>query len=104
MPARCVDTTDAQRRSWVEAYWERLDPAFSDGEGAESFLGFVARAQAFLERLAEHPATRDAVFSHGQFLNAVARLQERRPEVLDGQTKPAGPYYSTRVPRHANGL
>lgn len=22
-PARCVDTTLAQRRSWVEAYWER---------------------------------------------------------------------------------
>jgi len=37
--------------------------------------------------------TRDAVFSHGQFLNAVARQQERRPEVLDGQTKP-GPAHT----------
>lgn len=82
MPARCVDMTVAQRRSWVEAYWEISDPAFSDGEGAETLLGFVARAQAFLDRLAEHPASPDAVFSHGQILNAVARLQERRPEVF----------------------
>lgn len=82
MPARCVDMTVAQRRSWVEAYREISDPAFSDGEGAETLLGFVARAQAFLDRLAEHPASPDAVFSHGQILNAVARLQERRPEVF----------------------
>lgn len=82
MPARCVDMTVAQRRSWVEAYWEISDPAFSDGEGAETLLGFVARAQAFLDRLAEHPASPDAVFSHGQILNAVAMLQERRPEVF----------------------
>lgn len=82
MPARCVDMTVAQRRSWVEAYWEISDPAFSDGEGAETLLGFVARAQAFLDRLAEHPASPDAVFSHGQILNAVAMLQEGRPEVF----------------------
>lgn len=42
-PARCVDTTLAQRRGWVEAYWQRLDPAFTDGECAESFNDFVAR-------------------------------------------------------------
>lgn len=85
-PARCVDTTVTQRREWVEAYWMRAAPEYSDGEGAESFLHFVARAQAFLERLAEHPATRVAVFSHGQFLNAVAWLLQRRPELLDGHT------------------
>lgn len=36
-PARCVDTTVAQRRDWVDAYWARAEPAFCDGEGAESF-------------------------------------------------------------------
>lgn len=83
-PARCVDTTVAQRREWVSAYWMRAAPDYSDGNGAESFLDFVARAQAFLDRLAEHPASRVAVFSHGQFLNAVAWLLQRRPELLDG--------------------
>lgn len=36
-PARCANTTVAQRRDWVRAYWAKEDPAFRDGEGAESF-------------------------------------------------------------------
>lgn len=46
-PDRCIDTTMAQRKSWVDAYWLKSDPAFCDGVGAESFHDFVARAQAF---------------------------------------------------------
>lgn len=84
-PDRCTDTTVAQRKSWVDAYWLKSDPAFCDGEGAESFHNFVARAQAFLDRLEEHPASDIAVVSHGQFLNAVAWLLERQPQVLDSQ-------------------
>ncbi|WP_054996715.1 histidine phosphatase family protein [Pseudomonas ficuserectae] len=81
-PARCANTTVAQRRDWVEAYWAKADPAFTDGAGAESFSGFITRVQAFLARLAEHPAQRIAVFSHGQFINAVAWLIECTPRVI----------------------
>lgn len=84
-PARCTNTTVAQRRAWVEAYWAKSDPAFTDGEGAESFLDFISRAQSFLNRLAEHPAHDIAVFSHGQLINAVAWLIECRPQKIDGQ-------------------
>jgi broad specificity phosphatase PhoE len=84
-PDRCADTTVAQRKSWVDAYWLKSDPFFCDGVSAESFHAFVARAQAFLDRLEEHPAGDIAVFSHGQYLNAVAWLLERKPQVLDGQ-------------------
>lgn len=82
-PARCVDTTPAQRRDWVEAYWERADPAFSDGEGAESFIDLVTRIQTFLKRLAEQPATDIVVFSHGQVMNTVRWLLEKRPQEID---------------------
>lgn len=41
-PARCVDTTLAQRRGWVGTNRARSDLAFSDGEGAESFIDLVA--------------------------------------------------------------
>ncbi|QWA30535.1 histidine phosphatase family protein [Pseudomonas sp. RC3H12] len=82
-PARCVNTTLADRRSWVDAFWLRSDPSFSDGAGAESFADFLARAQSFLDRLDEHPAQLIATLSHGQFLNAVAWLLERRPQVID---------------------
>lgn len=84
-PARCTNTTVAQRREWVDAYWAKADPAFTDGEGAESFLDFISRAQSFLDRLAEHPAQDIAVFSHGQLINAVAWLIECRPQKIDDQ-------------------
>lgn len=84
-PARCVNTTVAQRRGWVEAYWNRADPAYIDGVGAESFLAFVSRAQSFLDRLAQHSMHNIVVFSHGQFITAVAWLLERKPQCLDGQ-------------------
>ena len=84
-PARCINTTVAQRRDWVDAYWAKADPAFIDGEGAESFLDFISRAQSFLNRLADHPAQDIAVFSHGQFINAVVWLIERKPQIIDGQ-------------------
>jgi hypothetical protein len=84
-PARCINTTVAQRRDWVEAYWAKADPAFTDGEGAESFLDFISRAQSFLDRLAVHPAHDIVVFSHGQLINAVAWLIERTPQTIDSQ-------------------
>ncbi|RMP59123.1 hypothetical protein ALQ18_02173 [Pseudomonas marginalis pv. marginalis] len=84
-PARCINTSVAHRRDWVEAYWAKADPTFADGEGAESFLDFISRAQSLLDRLAEHPAHDIVVFSHGQIINAVAWLIERNPLTIDGQ-------------------
>ena len=45
-PANWADTTRAQRRPTVEAYWQRADPAYVDGEGAESFSQVLRRADA----------------------------------------------------------
>ncbi|MBV4455127.1 histidine phosphatase family protein [Pseudomonas sp. SWRI103] len=83
-PARCTSTTVADRREWVEAYWAKADPALTDGEGAESFLDFISRARSCLKRLAEHPAQDIVAYSHGQFINAVAWLIERKPLGIDG--------------------
>ena len=80
-----MDTTLAQRRDWVEAYWERSDPAFSDGEGAESFIDLVTRARAFLERLAEQSASDIVVFSHGQVMNTVRWLLKEKPQEIDSR-------------------
>lgn len=84
-PARCVNTTVAQRRDWVENYWQRAHPNRVDGDGAESFLEFVSRAQAFLVRLAAHPVQDIVVFSHGQFINVVAWLIERQPTEINSR-------------------
>uniref|UniRef100_UPI0013DEF49A histidine phosphatase family protein n=1 Tax=Pseudomonas viridiflava TaxID=33069 RepID=UPI0013DEF49A len=84
-PARCVNTSVAQRRDWVREYWNQANPSFVDGDGAESFLEFVSRAQAFLRRLAAHLSRDIVVFSHGQLINAVAWLIERQPTEIDSQ-------------------
>jgi broad specificity phosphatase PhoE len=84
-PARCAGTTVAQRRDWVGAYWTKVDPVFRDGSGAESFLDFISRAQSFLIRVAAHPAQNIAVFAHGQLINAVAWLIERKPQDIDSR-------------------
>ena len=84
-PARCVNTTVAQRRKWVDAYWAKSDPTFTDGEGAESFQDFISRAKSFLDELADYPAQDIAVFSHGQLINAVAWLIERKPPQIDSR-------------------
>ncbi|MBL0797832.1 histidine phosphatase family protein [Pseudomonas sp. B7] len=84
-PTRCVNTTVGQRKAWVDQYWAVADPSDIDGKGAESFLEFVGRARSFLDRLTTHQAQDILVFSHGQFLNAVAWLIERQPLQVDAQ-------------------
>jgi 2,3-bisphosphoglycerate-dependent phosphoglycerate mutase len=44
-------TTIVDRRLWVDAYWERLDHSYRDGDGAESFAQFMQRVQDVVERL-----------------------------------------------------
>lgn len=85
-PASCVNTTVAERKHRVAEYWDRADPSYTDDGGAESFLQFVSRAQSFLDRLAGQPTGNLVVFSHGQFINAVAWLIERRPLKIDGHS------------------
>jgi len=71
-PANWANTTRAQRRPTVEAYWDRCDPADVDGEGAESFSQVLRRAEAALARLAALPDDAEVfLFSHGQFMQAV---------------------------------
>ena len=69
-PHRYIGTRREDRGPAVIDYWRRLDPAFRDGEGAETFTEFWCRVEAFLE----HCRTRRglvAVVSHGQFLRGV---------------------------------
>ncbi len=64
--ARYVGTTSAERRSFKETYWQRGDPLFTEGAGAESFADFMARIEETLDRI----RARDefvAIFTHGNF-------------------------------------
>jgi probable phosphoglycerate mutase len=66
-PARADRTSPAERRPMVAEYWDRADPFYVDGKGAESFAHFVERLRRFHRRLWQHSG-RVVVFGHGQFL------------------------------------
>lgn len=85
-PQRCQGTTAAQRRSWVEAYWDASNPGAVDGEGAESFVSFTDRVRVALGRLEElqrESVSFVAVFGHGQFLQALQWLIETSLHSID---------------------
>jgi broad specificity phosphatase PhoE len=77
-----VDTTQEERRELSSEYWERCDPHHA-APGAESFVEFLGRVADALERLARRPERRTFVFSHGQFMNALAWLTFSRPAQID---------------------
>ena len=71
-PSRWNGTLAADRAPYLVRYWGEADPAYCDGEGAESFGALQRRAEAALERLAALPSPGPVyVFSHGQFIQAV---------------------------------
>lgn len=71
-PARWNGTRSAERLPHLERYWSTANPAYCDGDGAESFGTLLRRAEAALDRLAAlAPGALVYVFSHGQFIQAV---------------------------------
>ena len=83
-PALCVDTTQEERRRLSTEYWRRCDP-HEAAPGAESFAGFIGRVSDAIRRLAQRTERRSFIFSHGQFIHAVAWLVLTRPAVIDSE-------------------
>jgi probable phosphoglycerate mutase len=70
-PERCVDTTHHERAEMARAFWERWDPDYRDGQGAETFREFTARCTAALTRLRERTETFIAIFTHAMLMRGV---------------------------------
>ena len=71
-------TTESQRAVFVETYWQRCDPHWNDGGGAESFTDFMRRVDDFSRHLQNRPEAWIAVFTHGYFIQAL-RLRQQHP-------------------------
>lgn len=69
MPAKCQNLTLEQRQVMITNYWQRCDPFFCDGEGAESFATFLARIEVFHAQLGRQHGF-IVVVGHGQFFRA----------------------------------
>lgn len=81
--ARRLDTTPEQRRPLLAAYWERCDPHYVDGDGAESFAQLVDRARGFLDRLRRLDAGFAAIVGHGLFTRTVLWVHFTAPGTVD---------------------
>lgn len=79
---RC-NTTTADRTPLLAAYWQRRDPDYCDGPGAESFVQRVVRAQAALELLRGVGEPFVAVFGHAQFFRTMLWVHLAQPATLD---------------------
>lgn len=99
-------TTAADRRPRVIEYWNRSDPNYHDGPGAESFTDFIDRSINTLNglRLSEHRSI--AVFTHGQFIRALMWLVLTGRKIIDpaamaefGSFLAAVPFPNTAVVR-----
>ena len=58
-------TTMQERWPVVQAYWERNDPGYIHGEGAESFEGFTCRIRKLEEKIVAKDGQFIAIFCHG---------------------------------------
>ena len=70
-PGRYVGTTEDTRREPARQFWERCDPDFCDGEGAETFRHFCERVDASVQALRERTEQRIAVFCHAYVIKAI---------------------------------
>lgn len=70
------NTTPEQRRPAVEAYWQKAQPDYVDGEGAESFNQMLGRIQQMKERLQRLSLDNVCVFTHGQIIKAMLAQAE----------------------------
>ena len=78
-------TSEADRESHVVAYWQREDPAYSDGPEAESFTLFLDRARETIRRLmTRDPGGCIVIFTHGFFMQAF-RLGLLFPNATDAE-------------------
>jgi broad specificity phosphatase PhoE len=84
-PFQYRDTTIEERRPLAHAYWERLNPLYIDGEGAESFSLFIQRVQQVLKKISTYENDFIAIFSHEQFIRAVLWIAARRVLRSDSQ-------------------
>jgi broad specificity phosphatase PhoE len=80
--ARCHNTTVADRKPLVAAYWSRNEPYYCDGEGAESFAELIQRARGTIERIKGDNSEFIAVFTHAQFIQAMMWLLWQKVETV----------------------
>lgn len=75
-PLKCHNTTMEDRIPLAMEYWEKNDPYYEDGKGAESFASFITRVADCKAMIKNRPENYIIVFSHYQFIAAFNWLKD----------------------------
>jgi broad specificity phosphatase PhoE len=70
-PGHYCGQTHHQRLLPARKFWERGDPDYCDGDGAESFNDFMARVRDCLDRMRQTSGRFIAIFTHGYVMKAM---------------------------------
>ncbi|EHL31990.1 histidine phosphatase family protein [Legionella drancourtii] len=68
-PTKLQHLSLIEKKERINTYWEKSDPFYCDGEGAESFATFLQRLQQFHEQLCQQQGF-VVVVGHGLFFKA----------------------------------
>jgi len=79
---RCFNTTFSERQPYKEEYWQRNDPNYNDGKGAESFNDFMSRTSNTIETLKNRKENFVVLFSHEYIISATKYLLEKQPHKI----------------------
>jgi len=81
-PGKEAGLSTQERKPYRRAYWERMDPDYCDGSGAESFSGFRRRIEDALGRARRSPVGPVYIFTHSRVFRLL-QLAGQNPGVDD---------------------
>lgn len=68
-PTRLAVLQKEEKREQIDAYWQKNDPYYCDGDDAESFAEFLQRVASFYQLIRQQEGYAVAI-GHGQFFKA----------------------------------
>jgi broad specificity phosphatase PhoE len=76
------NTLKMYRQVLIDAFWERNDPDYSDGEGLETFYSLMGRVKVVVDRIKMQNNRNILMFTHGFFIRVLVW------SLLSGQWEP----------------
>lgn len=92
-----VGRTSLQRGPKMKEIWERNDPAWVDGPGAESFTAMLDRIRTAIARMRTYKNKFIVVYAHG-YIVQTTRLLLGKPGLSDKEIMKLLPYYMEHSP------
>nr|WP_199159172.1 histidine phosphatase family protein [Pedobacter sp. ASV2] len=79
----CINSTIKQRKPHVDDYWQKCDPEYVQGDGAESFAQFRNRVIKGINDLERRSERFIIVFAHGHVIRAICQYLDFEKNICE---------------------